>query len=71
VAAYDRARCNRCGACVRRCHFEAFYHDGSTVVVEGKVRQEVDYDADRCWGCGLCANTCPSGAIVMDRLERL
>jgi NAD-dependent dihydropyrimidine dehydrogenase PreA subunit len=71
VAAYDRARCNRCGACVRRCHFEAFYHDGSTVVVEGKVRQEVGYDADRCWGCGLCANTCPSGAIVMDRLERL
>jgi Pyruvate/2-oxoacid:ferredoxin oxidoreductase delta subunit len=68
VAVHDRARCNRCGACVRRCHFEAFYHDGSTVEIEGKLHQEVQYDAGRCWGCGLCANACPSEAIVMERL---
>jgi Pyruvate/2-oxoacid:ferredoxin oxidoreductase delta subunit len=64
VAAYDPARCNLCGACVRRCHFGAFFHDGEAVV-EGRIRKSVRYDPDRCWGCGLCASTCPSGAIVM------
>jgi formate hydrogenlyase subunit 6/NADH:ubiquinone oxidoreductase subunit I len=68
VAAYDRERCNLCGACVRRCHFEAFYHDGSTVEIDGKEKNEVRYEPERCWGCGLCANTCPSSAIVMEPL---
>jgi Pyruvate/2-oxoacid:ferredoxin oxidoreductase delta subunit len=66
VAVYRREACDLCGTCVRRCHFEAFYHDGSTVEVEGRVRREVLFDADRCWGCGLCAHTCPMGAIVME-----
>ena len=65
VAVYDQERCNLCGACVQRCHFGAFSHDGLTVEVEGKVKKNVVYDADRCWGCGLCANTCPSSAIAM------
>ncbi|MFN2219606.1 MAG: ATP-binding protein [Anaerolineae bacterium] len=68
VAAYDRERCNLCGACIRRCHFEAFYHNGVTVTVDGKEKSEVLYEPERCWGCGLCANTCPSGAIVMEPL---
>ena len=68
VAVYDRERCNLCGACVRRCHFEAFYHDGSTVEIDGKEKNEVRYESERCWGCGLCANTCQSGAIVMESL---
>lgn len=69
IAVYDQERCNLCGACVRRCHFEAFYHDGSTTKVDGKTKKRVRYDAERCWGCGLCANTCPSEAIQMEPLQ--
>jgi len=65
VAAYDRERCDLCGACVKRCHFDAFHHDGSTVEVSGKARPGVAFDPESCWGCGLCANTCPANAIVM------
>jgi NAD-dependent dihydropyrimidine dehydrogenase PreA subunit len=68
VAVYDRERCNLCGACVRRCHFEAFYHDGTARKVGEREKKEVLYVQERCWGCGLCANTCPSGAIVMEPL---
>ena len=71
VAAYCRDQCTFCGACVKRCHFGAFYHDGSTVEVDGRARSAVFFDSDRCWGCGLCVNTCPAGTIVMARLERL
>ena len=68
VAVYHRDQCNLCGACVKRCHFDAFYHDGSTVEMDGKHKKKVLYDHERCWGCGLCASTCPSGAIVMEPL---
>jgi ferredoxin len=68
VAVYDTEQCNQCGACVQRCHFQAFHHDGGTIVVDGKEKQSVQYDPARCWGCGLCANTCPSNAIAMERL---
>jgi Pyruvate/2-oxoacid:ferredoxin oxidoreductase delta subunit len=65
VAVHDAECCTLCGACVKRCHFAAFYHDDSTVEVDGKAKRNVLFDPDRCWGCGLCANTCPAGAIVM------
>ena len=68
VAVYHREQCNLCGACVKRCHFDAFYHDGSTVEIDGRSKKQVSYDQERCWGCGLCANTCPSGAIAMEPL---
>jgi len=65
LAVYDREHCTLCGACVKRCHFAAFYHDGSTVEVDGRSKEDILFDPDRCWGCGLCANTCLSDAIVM------
>jgi ferredoxin len=67
-AVHDAEQCNLCGACVERCHFGAFYRDGSTVEINGKVRKNVLFEPERCWGCGLCATTCPSGAIVMESL---
>ena len=70
IAVHSREACNLCGACVRRCHFAAFYHDGPRVESEGKLRQNVRYDPDRCWGCGLCANTCSSDAISMEPLPQ-
>jgi len=69
VAAYDRERCILCGTCVNRCHFGAFYHDGTTVELNGKQRKNVQFDPQKCWGCGLCANTCPTDAIFIEPLE--
>jgi NAD-dependent dihydropyrimidine dehydrogenase PreA subunit len=68
IAVYRPEPCTLCGVCIGRCHFEAFFHNGTQIVVEGKSKQGVAYDPEKCWGCGLCANTCPSGAIVMERL---
>ena len=64
------AKCGQCGKCVRRCHFDAFYHDGTKTLVDGKHRKTVQFDPLKCWGCGLCATTCPDGAIVMVSLLR-
>jgi NAD-dependent dihydropyrimidine dehydrogenase PreA subunit len=58
VAVYDEERCNLCGMCVKRCHFDAFYHGRSLVEAEGEVKRQVLFAPERCWGCGLCANTC-------------
>jgi NAD-dependent dihydropyrimidine dehydrogenase PreA subunit len=68
IVQYDPESCNQCGACVKRCHFEAFYHDGSIVEVDGKTKKAVAVDLEKCWGCGLCANACPQDAIKMRRL---
>ena len=68
IAQYYAEHCNQCGACVKRCHFEAFYHDGSIVEVDGKSKKGVSFDPAKCWGCGLCANSCPQDAIEMRSL---
>ena len=65
VAERDMAKCEQCGRCVQRCHFDAFYHDGTKTLVKGKRRKTVSFDPLKCWGCGLCASTCPDAAIMM------
>jgi len=69
IVQYDRECCNHCGACVKRCHFEAFYHDGSIIEIEEKLKKGVAVNLEKCWGCGLCANSCPQGAIQMIGLQ--
>ena len=68
IAQFHAELCNQCGACVKRCHFEALYHDGSIFEINGKNKKGVAFDPGKCWGCGLCANTCPQDAIEMSRL---
>ncbi|MGD2092930.1 MAG: 4Fe-4S binding protein [Candidatus Aminicenantes bacterium] len=68
IARHNRDQCSFCGACVQRCHFDAFYFDGSMVESKGKSKKNVRFDAEKCWGCGLCANSCPSEAILMKPL---
>ena len=69
IAERDMAKCGQCGKCVRRCHFDAFYHDGTKTLVDGKHRKTVQFDPLKCWGCGLCATTCPEDAITMANLS--
>jgi len=68
IVEYNAEFCNQCGACVKRCHFQAFHHDGSVIEVDGKNKKGVAFDPEKCWGCGLCANSCPQDAIEMIRL---
>ncbi len=65
VAERDMSKCEQCGLCVKRCHFDAFHHDGTKIEVNGKRRKTVLFDPEKCWGCGLCAMTCPDTAITM------
>jgi NAD-dependent dihydropyrimidine dehydrogenase PreA subunit len=69
VAAYHPDRCNFCGSCVKRCHFNAFYHDETRIEVGKRWLKNVRFNPDLCWGCGLCANSCPAGAISMEPLS--
>ncbi|MFT8317944.1 MAG: 4Fe-4S binding protein [Sporolactobacillus sp.] len=55
IAAYDAESCIDCGACVRRCHFNAFTADGDSI----------QFHEELCRGCGLCAEICPADAIEM------
>jgi Pyruvate/2-oxoacid:ferredoxin oxidoreductase delta subunit len=68
IAMHDRERCNACGLCADRCHFDAFYMVLAPEKPAGKITTTLRYAPDRCWGCGLCANTCPTRAIAMERL---
>ncbi|MFW9967383.1 MAG: ATP-binding protein [Candidatus Thorarchaeota archaeon] len=50
-------KCNNCGQCISRCHFNARYMDSSTLV----------FVTEKCVGCGLCVSSCELGAIKMSR----
>lgn len=54
----DRARCVKCGACVRDCAFKALKADaeGAPVVAA----------PERCMRCQHCLAICPTGAVALD-----
>ncbi|MDZ4170169.1 MAG: 4Fe-4S binding protein [Coriobacteriia bacterium] len=59
VATLDDERCTRCGACVRRCPFDAIVANGQASV-----------DPAKCWGCGICRSACRVDALALvDRRE--
>jgi heterodisulfide reductase subunit A-like polyferredoxin len=68
IAQYNRERCNHCGACVKRFHFEAFYHDGSIIDIEEKLKKGVAVNLEKCLGCGLCK--CMSEGAIMVTCKR-
>lgn len=61
----EEAKCSHCGACTRRCHFEALHWGESEVIINGKARPKVELDLKKCWGCGICVETCPANALTM------
>jgi NAD-dependent dihydropyrimidine dehydrogenase PreA subunit len=69
VARHDPNLCIACGKCLTRCNFQAFFHDGSEIVVKGKNRKKVLLDAKKCWGCGICTTTCPTHAITLEATD--
>ncbi len=58
IAEIYEAMCNRCGACVPVCRFDAITQDDPP---SGRIRM----DPDMCEGCGVCARVCPQEAIAM------
>lgn len=60
VAGIDAGLCQRCGACLPACPFDA--------LAEEDGRPEVVWE--RCMGCGVCEAVCPSGAARLVRDER-
>lgn len=55
VARLDDSACTRCGACAKRCPFDAIEASRSSTVLH----------ADRCWGCGICRSACKSDALTL------
>jgi Pyruvate/2-oxoacid:ferredoxin oxidoreductase delta subunit len=60
VADVERETCTLCGACVKRCPFDAW-------ALEGRGKDRVlRLTAEECRGCGVCATGCPESAIAME-----
>lgn len=58
-ARVDRAACNGCGICTRRCQARAM------AVPDKKKPARVDLN--RCLGCGHCISACPQEAITLEK----
>lgn len=58
VVRLDSETCTGCGACAKRCPFDAITADRGRVT----AREE------SCWGCGICRSACRTGALsLVDR----
>ncbi len=55
LAVVDRERCKGCGACVKKCPFDALRLEDEVAVV----------DPEACMGCGVCREFCPEDAIEL------
>ncbi len=56
----DYDKCNGCGDCLGRCHFNALKWEATT--------EKPSIDQFSCFGCGLCQTACPRQAIYyLDR----
>lgn len=53
VIEFDPEKCIKCGACIKRCHFNVF------TKVDGIIKADIS----KCVGCGICANTCPTKSL--------
>ena len=55
VIEFDAEKCIKCGACIKRCHFDVFT----------KVAGHIKVDISKCVGCGICANSCPTKLLKL------
>jgi len=61
VAKVETEKCIGCGACLKRCIFQARkLENEKSVVIE-----------ENCHGCGLCTTTCPTGATKLSQLLKV
>ncbi len=61
VAKIETEKCIGCGACLKRCIFQARkLENGKSVVIE-----------ENCHGCGLCTTTCPTQATKLSQLLKI
>jgi MinD superfamily P-loop ATPase len=51
VPCIDKAKCNQCGLCMKKCRFDAI--------------SDYEIDVIACEGCGVCFRVCPETAITM------
>ncbi|MFA5844549.1 MAG: 4Fe-4S binding protein [Coriobacteriia bacterium] len=58
VARLDDERCTGCGACVKRCPFEA--------LARGAKGEPVRLDRGACYGCGVCRSACRTDALGLE-----
>jgi Pyruvate/2-oxoacid:ferredoxin oxidoreductase delta subunit len=60
IVEHHQETCTGCGACVRRCPFQAFEKSS-----EWALTKEILFLSERCRGCGVCMTGCPESAISM------
>lgn len=55
VIEFDPEKCIKCGACIKRCHFDVF------TKIDGSIKTDIS----KCVGCGICANSCPTKSLKL------
>ncbi len=55
VIEFEPEKCIKCGACIKRCHFDVF------TKIDGSIKTDIS----KCVGCGICANSCPTKSLKL------